>query len=140
MLQELEYLTDASVITPAQLANLLSQLPQQTVLHAPITTETTKALTPVQTGASLPSPPVSRLNSTTLNEKASSPFTHPAPSPLPPPPAYASSATVATASALYEYHPTDAGDLAIQSNDRIFITEFMNADWAKGRNERTGLE
>ena len=44
------------------------------------------------------------------------------------------------ASALYEYHPSDAGDLAILPNDRVFITEFMNADWAKGRNERTGME
>ncbi len=49
-------------------------------------------------------------------------------------------ASVATASALYEYHPSDAGDLAILPNDRISITEFMNADWAKGRNERTGSE
>lgn len=60
-----------------------------------------------------------------------------------PPPAYAASPitrSVATASALYEYQPSDAGDLAILPNDRIAITEFMNADWAKGRNERTGLE
>ena len=25
-------------------------------------------------------------------------------------------------------------------NDRVAVTEFMNADWAKGRNERTGQE
>ena len=24
--------------------------------------------------------------------------------------------------------------------DRIAITEYMNADWAKGKNERTGME
>ncbi|KAL8991870.1 MAG: hypothetical protein Q9188_007686 [Gyalolechia gomerana] len=36
--------------------------------------------------------------------------------------------------------PSDAGDLALLPNDRITITEFMNADWAKGRNERTGNE
>ena len=47
---------------------------------------------------------------------------------------------MATASALYEYHPTDAGDLALSPQDRIFITEFMNADWAKGRNDRSGME
>ena len=47
---------------------------------------------------------------------------------------------MALASALYEYQPTDAGDLEILPNDRIAITEYMNADWAKGRNERTGLE
>lgn len=60
-----------------------------------------------------------------------------------PPPAYAASSvtrSLATALALYEYQPSDAGDLAILPNDRIAITEFMNADWAKGRNERTGLE
>ena len=138
--QELEYLTDASVITPQQLASFLTQLPQQTVLHAPLTTP---ELTPAPTGIRVPSPPIQplteRFQATPINEKAS-PFVHPAPSPGPPPPAYASSASVATASALYEYHPTDQGDLAIQPNDRIFITEFMNADWAKGRNERTGLE
>ena len=80
-----------------------------------------------------------QLNTLSTNEKAN-PIFHPAPSPLAPPPSYASTAAVATASALYEYHPTDAGDLAIQPDDRIFITEFMNADWAKGRNDRTGLE
>ncbi|KAL9588995.1 MAG: hypothetical protein Q9179_007994 [Wetmoreana sp. 5 TL-2023] len=36
--------------------------------------------------------------------------------------------------------PSDAGDLALLPNDRVSITEFMNADWAKGRNERTGHE
>ena len=44
------------------------------------------------------------------------------------------------ASALYAYNPTDEGDLALLPNDRIQITEYMNADWAKGRNERTKQE
>ena len=129
------------MITPQQLANFLSQLPQQTVLHAPISTA--EQLTAAPTGNSLPSPSVNQtanqLNASSLNEKSDT-VLHPAPSPHPPPPSYASTAAVATASALYEYNPTDAGDLAVQPNDRIFITEFMNADWAKGRNERTGLE
>lgn len=47
--------------------------------------------------------------------------------------------SLATASALYAYTPADAGDLALLPNDQIAITEFMNADWAKGRNERTGM-
>ena len=89
-----------------------------------------------------PSPPVNQiahqLNNSSLNEKQN--FYPPTPSPALPPPAYASSASVATASALYEYHPSDAGDLAVLPGDRIFVTEFMNADWAKGRNERTGME
>ncbi|KAG9756304.1 hypothetical protein KCU95_g20394, partial [Aureobasidium melanogenum] len=33
---ELEYLCDASVITPQQLSSLLSQIPAQTALHAPL--------------------------------------------------------------------------------------------------------
>lgn len=60
------------------------------------------------------------------------------------------------ASALYAYKPTDAGDLALQQNDRVQVIEHMNNDcmiyaccseeiiltiigW-RGRNERTGLE
>lgn len=78
------------------------------------------------------------MSNASLNEKQG--FYHPSPSSTLAPPAYASSASIATASALYEYHPSDTGDLAILPNDRIFVTEFMNADWAKGRNERTGLE
>jgi len=77
---------------------------------------------------------------TSLNEKQNN-FYQPSPSPAPPP-AYgapSAAASIASASALYEYQPSDAGDLAIQPNDRIAITEFMNADWAKGRNGRTGL-
>ena len=79
--------------------------------------------------------------SVSLNEKQPN-YYNPSPSPAPPP-AYGATnpaPSVATATALYEYQPSDAGDLALQANDRIAITEFMNADWAKGRNERTGQE
>lgn len=82
------------------------------------------------------------MTSASLNEKQGN-FYAPTPQPVLSPPAYASSPAplaLATASALYEYHPSDAGDLAILPNDRILITEFMNADWAKGRNERTGAD
>ena len=139
--QELEFLTDSSVITPQQLANFLSQLPNQTILHAPLSSP---APTPTPPRSEpLPSPPpsqiASQLNNTSLSEKQPNLYTS-TPSSILPPPAYAASASIATASALYEYHPSDAGDLAILPNDRIFITEFMNADWAKGRNERTASE
>lgn len=135
--QELEFLTDSSVITPQQLSSFLSQLPNQTVLHAPLSSPAPTPA-PNQTSPISP-PPVNQLANTSLNEKQGN-FYAPSPSPALPPPAYASSASLATASALYEYHPSDAGDLAILPNDRVFITEFMNADWAKGRNERTGSE
>ena len=62
-----------------------------------------------------------------------------------PPPAYptapATPATaLTTATALYAYTPTDAGDLALNPQDRIAVTEYMNAEWWKGRSERTGQE
>lgn len=61
-------------------------------------------------------------------------------SPSPGPPVYTQPQSLATATALYPYSPTDAGDLALQPQDRVQILEYMNADWAKGRNERTGQE
>ncbi|MCJ1450903.1 hypothetical protein MMC28_001237 [Mycoblastus sanguinarius] len=140
---ELEFLTDSSVITPEQLSSFLAQLPAQSSLRAPLQAPVQSPNpTPAPTQPTPFSPPVNQLASTSLNEKQNS-FYAPTPSPALPPPAYASSpapASLATASALYEYHPSDAGDLAILPSDRIFITEFMNADWAKGRNQRTGLE
>ncbi|KAL2045296.1 hypothetical protein N7G274_002379 [Stereocaulon virgatum] len=136
---ELEFLTDFNVITPQQFSTFISQLPAHTSLRAPFQSPNPTPAPILQTPAS---PPVNQLANTSLNEKQQG-FYAPQPSPAPPPPAYGASpapAPLATASALYEYHPSDAGDLAILPHDRIFITEFMNADWAKGRNERTGME
>lgn len=45
------------------------------------------------------------------------------------PPAYPQVPPVlGVASAMYAYSPTDAGDLALQPQDRIQITEHMNDD------------
>jgi hypothetical protein len=41
---------------------------------------------------------------------------------------------------MYAYNATDAGDLNLQQHDRVAVTEYMNAEWWKGRNERTGQE
>ncbi|TKA62563.1 hypothetical protein B0A49_10171, partial [Cryomyces minteri] len=138
---ELEFLTDASVITPQQLSHLLSQIPAQTPLHAPISVGAVPA---VQTTSSpIPSlPPVQNLS---MNEKQHSNgyYTPPPPSAVAPPPAYPSSlapAPLAHATALYAYNPTDAGDLALQPNDTIKVSEYMNAEWWKGQNTRTGAE
>lgn len=64
-----------------------------------------------------------------------------------PPPAYAQPPPSMTAApplthalALYAYTATDAGDLTLQPNDRIAVSEYMNAEWWKGLNERTGQE
>jgi hypothetical protein len=41
---------------------------------------------------------------------------------------------------MYQYNAQDAGDLALMPNDKIVVTEYMNNEWWKGRNERTGHE
>ncbi|KAI4178650.1 MAG: hypothetical protein L6R41_008292 [Letrouitia leprolyta] len=149
---ELEYLTDARIITPTQLSSILNQLPSQTPLSAPLQSiPTTPAA--VAAPSSLTSPNLAtHLKNTFLssdkksnNEKNPENIYSPTPTPSGPatipPPAYTHTPQpLASASALYEYLPSDAGDLALLPNDRITITEFMNADWAKGRNERTGNE
>jgi hypothetical protein len=113
----LEFLTDSSVISPQQLSSILAQLPAQTQLHAPIHSP--------GNGAS-PAPPVSQLSNITLNEKANYGVVA---NPAPPPPAYAAAPQIlSVAVALYAYTPTDAGDLALQPNDRIQVTEHMNND------------
>lgn len=64
-----------------------------------------------------------------------------------PPPAYPSAPAapiraqvLARASALYQYNAQDAGDLALMPNDKVVVTEYMNTEWWKGKNERTGME
>lgn len=133
-------MTDSSIISPLQLSSILSQLPSQTPLHAPLLSASITNSTPTLPAAQ---PPVSQFASASLNEKQNG-FYAPSQSPVPPPPAYASNPAgpppLATATTLYVYQPTDAGDLALMPHDHIAVSEWMNADWAKGRNERTGQE
>ncbi|MCJ1302140.1 hypothetical protein MMC08_004943 [Hypocenomyce scalaris] len=156
---ELEFLTDTSIITPQQLTTILSHLPSQTLLHAPlreISPNTAAAAAAASSACPTPppsSPPTAQFASTSLSEKQdpnrktdtypSPPSVSPAPPPAygapQPPPSPQGPPVLATASALYVYNPADKGDLALLPNDRVFITEFMNADWAKGRSERSGL-
>lgn len=80
------------------------------------------------------------------DEKHNNPNYYPPPSPQPPPPAYnppppqANWPALAHATALYPYTSADAGDLQLQPNDHIEVTEYMNAEWWKGRSQRTGQE
>lgn len=115
--QELEYLCDLSVISPQQLQSILAQLPAQTPLHAPIQS-------PANGATNTPIEQFSNMN-LSLKEHYS-----PAPTPAPlPPPAYPTGPSIlSVASALYAYAPTDAGDLALQQNDRILVIEHMNND------------
>ncbi|PYI02074.1 SH3-domain-containing protein [Aspergillus sclerotiicarbonarius CBS 121057] len=146
---ELEFLADSSVITPQQLSSILSQLPREDERsRAPVPQQQQQP--PVQQPpvvAQQPpapySPPTNQFANTSLNEKAT--YQQPPPqqysTPPVPPPAYPQAPPVlSVASALYAYTPTDPGDLALQPNDRVQVLEHMNADWWRGRNERTNLE
>ena len=152
VLQELEYLTDSSIITPQTLSDLLQRLPQQTALHAPISVGAVPTA-PSQQGTLQP-PPTSAMNNMNLNnqngygqqnngyggdratDEKNSSYYQPQPAATQPPPAYcappgpppqANYPPLAHATALYAYNSTDAGDLALQPNDQITVTEYMNA-------------
>lgn len=115
--QELEFLTDTSIISPEQLSSILAQLPAQTPLHAPLQAPANAASTT----------PVEQFSNLNLNLKE---HYAPVPTPAPlPPPAYVHTPQVlSVATALYAYSPTDAGDLALQQGDRIQVIEHMNND------------
>ena len=123
------------------MSSILAQIPSQAAPNASFLNPPPASAQPT---IQLPSPAPSA--AAPFNEKQPD-YYAPTISPAIPPPAYPPAypptptpAPVAVASALYEYKPADAGDLAFLPYDRIAVTEFMNADWAKGRNERTGLE
>lgn len=127
---ELEFLLDANIISSQQFNTILGQLPNQNSLQTPSSTQ---------------QPPVSSMASMQIKEaEPEKRVGYYAETANPPPPAYPSAPaappTLAQASALYQYNAQDAGDLALGPGDRIAVTEYMNAEWWKGRNERTGQE
>ncbi|KIW07716.1 uncharacterized protein PV09_01648 [Verruconis gallopava] len=148
---ELEFLADNGTITHAQLSSILSQLPSET--QAVRNSQATAVSAP--TSGSVPVAPMSNLNLNgshaeanafnSSNEKQNGYYQPPAQE-VNPPPAYPATpqppvaAPLTYAVALYVYNGNDAGDLSLQVNDRIAVTEYMNADWWKGRNERTNQE
>ncbi|RHZ46949.1 SH3 domain-containing protein [Aspergillus thermomutatus] len=141
---ELEFLADASVITRQQLSSILAQLPSEDPQQAAISVPQPQQQQPVLAQSQPPpasyAPPTSQLANSSLNEKAALQQQQ-YPTPSVPPPAYPQAAPILSiATALYAYTPTDAGDLALQPHDRVQVLEHMNADWWRGRNERTNLE
>ncbi|KAF2735343.1 SH3-domain-containing protein [Polyplosphaeria fusca] len=135
---ELEFLLDSSVITQQQYDAIANQLPA----NAGAARSTSATPTP-----DLPVRQMSNLNvkNDSNNEKVGYYGNNAAANP--PPPAYPSApvaplapAALAYASAMYQYNAQDAGDLALMPNDKITVTEYMNNEWWKGRNERTGQE
>lgn len=153
---ELEYLCDASIITPQALSDLLSRIPAQTALHAPISVGAVPSA--VNAATANPLPPTASLNNVSLNDQRngtgtanghynekSEYYDQTSATPQPPPaynapPPAANWPPLAQATALYAYTSADAGDLELQPNDHITVTEYMNAEWWKGHSTRTGLE
>jgi len=154
---ELEYLTDAGIITPQTLSDLLQRMPQQTPLHAPISVGAVP--TPESQAGTIQPPPTAALNNMSLHnnngygqqsngydEKRDNSYYQPQPAAAAPPaygappgpPPQANYPPLAQATALYPYNSNDAGDLALQPNDHITVTEYMNAEWWKGKSSRTG--
>ncbi|KAJ5455090.1 hypothetical protein N7475_010211 [Penicillium sp. IBT 31633x] len=153
---ELEFLADASVITPQQLSSILSQLPADSSANAPraqasspprqLAQPVPVQQAPVQAqpppGPYAPSytPPASQMSNMSVHEKAAMHNQYATPPPQAPPAYPQVPPVLGLATAMYAYTPTDPGDLALQPQDRVQITEHMNDDWWRGRNERTGQE
>lgn len=152
---ELEYLCDASILTPQALNDLLSRIPAQTALHAPISVGAVPSA--VNAPVHSPLPPTAQLNNVSLNDQRNgngvtdshlnekSEYYQPSSTPQPPPayntpPPAANWPPLTQATALYAYTSADAGDLELQPNDHVIVTEYMNAEWWKGHSTRTGQE
>ncbi|KAF1832230.1 SH3-domain-containing protein [Decorospora gaudefroyi] len=135
----LQFLVESNVITSAQQDAIASQLPvsaENSTRALPAVP--TQQLSQMNIKSEPTSPPEKKNGSigyyadTTTNA---------------PPPAYPSvpatpmgPPVLAYASAMYQYNAQDAGDLALMPNDKIVVSEYMNNEWWKGRNERTGME
>lgn len=126
---------------------MLSQLPNssESTRQLPVHSEPSPVQLPPATAQVIPppapvqatpspapySPPTAQFGNASLNEKHQAPVNTPPPQQYysSPPPAYPQAPTVlSVASALYAYTPTDAGDLALQPNDRVQVLEHMNPD------------
>jgi LAS seventeen-binding protein 1/2 len=138
-IQELEFLADSSVISQSQLSNILQELPSDT-----------DGVRSSQPTPAIPAPTAALSNlslaktDTKMSEKQHDDYFETPSGPPPSYPAYPTppptAAPLCHATALYAYNPADAGDLALIPNDRVAVTEYMNAEWWKGSNERTGQE
>lgn len=143
-MQNLQFLLESEVINKAQHDAMLQQLPVSAE-------NATRALpsAPAQQVANQfsqmnlqPTPshtptPVSEKKQQNIGYYAE----NPAPPAYPSTPVVPAGPTILThATAMYQYNAQDAGDLALMPNDKIAVTEYMNAEWWKGKNERTGQE
>jgi hypothetical protein len=144
--QNLQFLVESNVITAAQQNAIQSQLP----VSAENSARALPAAAPTQQLAqmNIRNEPTPSHTPTPAAEKKTSNIGYYSDSMTnAPPPAYPSAPSMPVgpsvltyASAMYQYNAQDAGDLALLPNDKIAVTEYMNAEWWKGKNERTGQE
>ena len=136
-------MTDAAVITPAQLEHLTSLLPAQTPLHAPITAAPAVVVpVPAIPTASVQLPPRRQVASMAPVNNEKHGYYSPTSTTQAPaaPPAYTASTSLGQAVAVYAYQSNDIGDCPFAPDDSITILEYVNTDWWRGRNERTKVE
>lgn len=136
------------MIAPHQLSSILSQLPAESDANAPRAAQPSPPAqqlaqpvpvhhAPVQVQPpSAPytpsySPPASQMANMSVQEKAAVHNQYASPPPQAPPAYPQVPPILELASAMYAYTPTDPGDLALQPQDRIQVTEHMNDDCMK---------
>jgi hypothetical protein len=141
-LQNLQFLLESEVISKAQHDAMLQQLPVSAenstrALPSAPAQQVTNQLSQMNlqpTPSATPAPSEKKQNIGYYAE-------NPAPPAYPSTPSLPVGPTILThATAMYPYNAQDAGDLALLPNDKVAVTEYMNAEWWKGKNERTGQE
>lgn len=142
LLQELEFLCDSDLITQQQMSSIISQLPSEHEARAAVSSEgvaeSMNHMNVQDSGyqnynAPSASPSFQAHNTGDQRNPSPAPLRH-TPSPQPiyqAPPAYPATPVQAPqalgyATAMYVYNGTDAGDLNLQPNDRISITEVCS--------------
>jgi LAS seventeen-binding protein 1/2 len=144
--KELEFLADSSVITRDELSSFLNQLPAETSLtgtaNGTATVPSTGSTRTLGTASSTPQPAVNEKQNGYYNPPPTAAVAPPPAygTPVAPPPVAAARPVLTYAVALYVYNATDIGDLTLEQHDRVAVSEYMNGEWWKGRNERTGQE
>ncbi|KAF2643607.1 SH3 domain-containing protein [Massarina eburnea CBS 473.64] len=132
---ELEFLVEAAVISPQQYETIISQLPANGA-----SSRAPSAAPSAQLSNLNISSPEPEKKTTNVGYYADNVHNPPPPAYPMPPAAPIGPPALCHATAMYQYNAQDAGDLALLPNDKIVVAEYMNNEWWKGRNERTGHE
>ncbi|KAJ4295463.1 protein that induces appearance of [PIN+] prion when overproduced [Kalmusia sp. IMI 367209] len=133
---ELEFLVDSNVISQQQYDTIFNQLPASATSARALPAVPTQQMSSLSVNTPEPEKKTNGVGYYAQNN-ASNP---PPPAYPTPPAAPVGPPALCHATAMYQYNAQDAGDLALMPNDKIVVTEYMNNEWWKGRNDRTGNE